>query len=127
MQGDINISKSGFTLLEVIIAVAILGSSLAVLLSSVNRNLILASNSKNLSIARVLAQNKLSEIELEGYPEIREEEGEFEEYPGFKWFLSVTPFEISALESEIRVVKLLITWDNENEDFEVTLAMSDYQ
>jgi general secretion pathway protein I len=121
------ISNSGFTLLEVLIAVVILGSTLAVLLSSVNRNLILASDSKNLSIARMLAQNKMSEIELEGYPDLKEEEGEFKEYPEFKWYLSVTPLKISSLDTDIRVVRLLITWDNENKDFEITLAMSDYQ
>jgi len=120
-------SRSGFTLLEVLIAVVILGSSLAVLLSSVNRNLILASDSKNLSIARMLAQNRMSEIELEGYPEITEEDGEFEEYPGFKWYLSVTPLEISTLETDIRVVRMLITWDNESKNFEITLAMSDFR
>jgi len=114
-------------LLEVLIAVVILGSSLAVLLSSVNRNLILASDSKNLSIARMLAQNRMSEIELEGYPEITEEDGEFEEYPGFKWYLSVTPLEISTLETDIRVVRMLITWDNESKNFEITLAMSDFR
>ena len=118
---------SGFTLLEVLIAVVILGSSLAVLLSSVNRNLILASDSKSLSIARMLAQNMMSEIELGGYPEITEEEGEFEEYPGFKWYLSVTPLKISSLDTDIRVVRMLITWDNESKNFEITLAMSDFQ
>lgn len=120
-------SYSGFTLLEVLIAVVILGSSLAVLLSSVNRNLVLASDSKNLSIARMLAQNRMSEIQLEGYPVITEEEGEFEEYPGFKWYLSVTPLQISALETDIRVVRMLITWENDNKNFEITLAMSDFR
>jgi len=38
--------KSGFTLLEVLVAVVILGSTLAVLLGTVNRNLVLASDSK---------------------------------------------------------------------------------
>ena len=120
-------SGDGFTLLEVLIAVVILGSSLAVLLGSVNRNLVLVSDSKNLSIAKMLAQNKMAEIELEGYPDLKEEEGEFEDYPGFKWYLSVTPLNITALETDIRVVRMLITWDNENKNFEITLAMSDYQ
>ena len=127
MESQSKNSRSGFTLLEVLIAVVILGSSLAVLLSSVNRNLILASDSKNLSIARMLAQNRMSEIELEGYPEITEEDGEFEEYPGFKWYLSVTPLEITTLETDIRVVRMLITWDNESKNFEITLAMSDFR
>ncbi len=118
--------KSGFTLLEVLVAVVILGSTLAVLLGAVNRNLVLASDSKNISIARMLAQNKISEIELEGYPSNKNEEGEFEDFPRFKWYLSVVPLNISSLETDIKIVKLLVTWDNDQQDFEITLAMSDY-
>ncbi len=115
---------TGFTLLEVLIAVAILGASLAVLLGSVNNNLILASQSKNLVIASALAQRKLSEVELDGFPEEGEQEGEFTEATGFRWYMSVTPLGLPGLDTEIRVVRLLITWDEGKRDFEVTLAMS---
>ncbi len=118
--------KSGFTLLEVLVAVVILGSTLAVLLGTVNRNLVLASDSKNLSIARMLAQNKISEVELAGYPSDTNEEGEYEDFPGFKWYLSIVPLNISSLETDIKIVKLLVTWNNDQQDFEITLAMSDY-
>ena len=117
-------SQPGFTLLEVLVAVAILGAALAVLLGAVNKDLILASQSKNLVVASALAQRKLSEIELEGFPEEGEKEGEFAEAPGFKWFVSVTPLGLPGLDTEIRVVRLLITWDEGKKDFEVTLAMS---
>jgi general secretion pathway protein I len=118
--------KSGFTLLEVLVAVVILGSTLAVLLGTVNRNLVLASDSKNLSIARMLAQNKMSEVELAGYPSDTSNEVEYEDFPGFKWYLSVVPLNISFLETDIKIVKLLVTWNNDQQDFEITLAMSDY-
>ncbi|MBI4228703.1 MAG: prepilin-type N-terminal cleavage/methylation domain-containing protein [Deltaproteobacteria bacterium] len=120
------ISNRGFTLLEVLVAVAILGAGLAVLLGAVNRNLIMASQSKNLSIAGLLAQRRLAEIELEGYPEIREEQGQFEEAPEFRWFLSVRPFEISNLDTKIRIIILRITWDDGKKDFQVSMALSDY-
>ncbi len=125
-QKSIINKSSGFTLLEVLVAVVILGSTLAVLLGSVNRNLVLASDSKNLSIARMLAQNKISEIELRGYPENTNEEGEFEDFPGFKWYLSVAPLSISSLDTDIKIVKLLITWNDDQQDFEITLAMADH-
>jgi len=119
-------SNNGFTLLEVLVAVAILGAGLTVLLGAVNRNLIMASQSKNLSIAGLLAQRKLAEVELEGYPEIRQEQGQFEEAPEFNWFLSVMPYEIPNLDTEIRIVILRITWDDGKKDFEVSMALSDY-
>jgi general secretion pathway protein I len=120
----LNIIPSGFTLLEVLVAVAILGAALTVLIGSVNKNLMLASQSKDLVIAGALAQRKLSEIELQGFPEEGEKSGEFEESPGYVWYMSVTPLGLPGLNTEIRMVRLLITWDEGKKDFEVTLAMS---
>lgn len=115
----------GFTLLEVIIAVAIVGSTLAILLGAVNKNLVLASQSKNLSISSFLAQKKMGEIEIEGYPEIGTEEGVFEEAPDFRWYLSVQPYNIEQLGAEIRIVILTITWNEGNNEFTVATAVSD--
>ena len=119
-------SNNGFTLLEVLVAVAILGAGLTVLLGAVNRNLIMASQSKDLSIAGLLAQRKMAEVELEGYPEIRREQGQFEEAPEFNWFLTVVPYQIANLDTEIRIVILRITWDDGKKDFQVSMALSDY-
>ena len=119
-------TNNGFTLLEVLVAVAILGAGLTVLLGAVNRNLIMASQSKDLTIAGLLAQRKMAEIELEGYPEIRQEQGQFEEAPEFSWFLSVVPYQIPGLDTEIRIVILRITWDEGKKDFQVSMALSDY-
>lgn len=115
---------SGFLLLEVLVAVAILGSALAVLLGSVNRNLILTSRSKDLVVAETLAQRKLAEIELERFPDPRQEQGDFTEAPGFRWFLSIVPATVPGLNTEIRTVRLLITWDEGRKEFELTLAMA---
>ena len=119
-------SGKGFTLLEVLVAVAILGAGLTVLLGAVNRNLIMASQSKNLSIAGLLAQRKMAEIELEGYPDIKQEQGQFEDAPEFNWYLTVLPYQIANLDTEIRIVILRITWDDGKKDFQVSMALSDY-
>ncbi len=118
--------KSGFTLLEVIIAVAIIGSSLAILLGAVNKNLLLASQSKNITIASFLAQRKMGEVEVEGFPEIGNQEGSFEDYPEFKWYLSVQPYNIEQLGTEIRIVILTVSWDEGSREFTVATAISDH-
>ena len=118
--------SQGFTLLEVIIAVAIIGSSLAILLGAVNKNLLMASQSKNITIASFLAQKKLGEIELVGLPDIGNQQGVFEEAPDFSWYLSVQPYNIEQLGADIRIVILTITWDEGNKEFTVGTAMSDY-
>ena len=118
--------KSGFTLLEVIIAVAIIGSSLAILLGAVNKNLVLASQSKNITIASFLAQRKMGEIEVEGLPAIGNQEGVFEEHPEFRWYLSVQPYNIEQLGTEIRIVILTVSWDEGSREFTVATAISDH-
>ena len=120
-------AQRGFTLLEVLIAVAIMSASLAILLGSVNRNLVLASQSKNQSIASALAQQKISEIELEGYPQVGEDQGTFDEFPGFNWYLRVLPYDIEQLGTEIRIVILDIAWDEGNKVFTVATAISNYK
>ena len=122
-----NTAEHGFTLLEVIVAVAIMGASLAILLGAVNRNLVLASQSKNQSIAYTLAQQKLAEIEMQGYPEVGQEQGVFEEYPGFNWYVNVLPYDIEQLGTEIRIVMVDIAWDEGNQVFKVATAISNYK
>lgn len=106
---------------------AIIGSTLAILLGAVNKNLILASQSKNLSVASFLAQRKMGEIESEGFPEIGNNEGVFEQDPDFKWFMSVQPYNIEQLGTEIRIVILTITWNEGNNEFTVATAISDFK
>ena len=128
MQEQFNCSRQkGFTLLEVIIAVAIMGASLAILLGAVNRNLVLASQSKNQSIAQSLAQQKITEIELEGYPEVGQEQGIFEEFPGFSWYVNILPYDIEQLGTEIRIVMVDIAWDEGNRVFKVATAISNHK
>lgn len=117
-------NKNGFTLLEVVIAVAIMGTALVVLISSVNRNLDLSIEAKNMQIASTLAERLITRVELEKFPEIREESGTFEEFPEFNWFLSVIPYNISVLGTQIRIVRIVITWDQGNESFEIFSAVS---
>lgn len=117
----------GFTLLEVIIAVAIMGASMAILLGAVNRNIVVASKSKNQSIAYSLAQQKIGEIELQGYPQVGVEQGTFEEFPGFDWYVNVLPYDIEQLGTEIRIVMVDIAWDEGNQVFKVATAISNYK
>jgi hypothetical protein len=96
------------------------------LLGAVNKNLVLASQSKNITIASFLAQRKLGEVEIEGFPEIGNQEGVFEEQPEFGWYLSVQPYNIEQLGTEIRIVILTITWAEGNREFTVATAISDH-
>lgn len=124
LEFDRNNKNSGFTLLEIIVAVALIGVSLSMILGIVNRDIDLASKARDAQIASNLAQNIMTEIELDGYPAIREESGAFEEAEGFEYFLTVAPYNLSQIETYVRIVRVLVVWDEGNEDFEIWRAVS---
>lgn len=97
----------GFTLLEVLISLAIVAIVLITCLRAQNQSIRLYQLSRDLTIATILARQKMGEIELAGFPELEEEEGDFEDaFPEFTWRqrVSETPFE------EARRVDLSIIW-----------------
>ncbi|MEQ9619149.1 MAG: hypothetical protein RIG61_08250 [Deltaproteobacteria bacterium] len=69
----------------------------------------------------------MGEIESEGFPEIGNREGVFEQDPDFKWYTSVQPYNIEQLGTDIRIVILTITWNEGNNEFTVATAISDYK
>ena len=102
---------AGFTLLEVLISLLIIAIVLISCLRAQNQSIRLYTLSRDMTIATILAHQKMEEIENEGtgFPELGEEEGDFEEqFPGFTWkkAVSVTPFE------EARRVDLSIVWQD---------------
>lgn len=106
-RGDEGRSPQGFTLLEVLISLAIIAIVLITCLSSQNQSIRLYHLSRDMTIATILARQKMGEIELAEFPELGEEEGDFQNtFPGFAWRrrVSETPFE------EARRVDLSIIW-----------------
>ena len=103
--------QQGFTLIEVMIAIAIIAIALVVILHSYGLGVSMANESQDFSLATILAQGKMAEIESEGFLEIGGEEGDFgEEYPRFTWRATVaeTPIE------DLRMVTLTVSWDEKN-------------
>lgn len=91
----------GFTLLEVMIALAILGMGLAVLLQAQASSLSSAGRSRDLTVATLLARGKMIDIEKELFDEGFTqgevvEEGDFgdEGHPEVKWKYEVTEVEL---------------------------------
>ncbi len=56
-------SRSGFTLLEVMVSLAIIGGLLVTLISSLNYHMDIAGKHEFVTVASTLARNKLREIE----------------------------------------------------------------
>ncbi|OQW65372.1 MAG: hypothetical protein BVN29_10195 [Nitrospira sp. ST-bin5] len=126
--------ERGFTLLEVLLAVAILAIALPVLLGLRNFDLELQSRSMELTTATLLAQEKLLETELSGSFPIGESTGEFQSpapgvlssitepnrAPGYRWKRSIMPTPLEL----IREVKIQISWPRGQQ--EETMEVSTY-
>ena len=93
---------AGFTLLEVVIALAILSVSLVMLLTTNASSIDNASRSRDITIATLLARSKMIDLELlladEGFTEgDQEENGDFNEegYPEIKWKAEIKEIDIT--------------------------------
>jgi general secretion pathway protein I len=97
----------GFTLLEVLVAVAVLGLALVSLLALHVRNIDLIARDQRVTEATLLARDIMTDVEAGPYPDLGLTEGDFEDeypdrYPGLRWEREVTPTPIPTVR-EVRV------------------------
>ncbi|MDD5434104.1 MAG: type II secretion system minor pseudopilin GspI [Nitrospira sp.] len=96
----------GFTLLEVMIALLIIATSFVVLLHSRNQSILAADYARRMTIATLLASEKMGEMEQGGVSSSGDNSGGFEDYPGFSWQSTVSD---TAYE-HMKEVKVEISW-----------------
>lgn len=78
--------KNGFTLLEVMVSLAIVAVVLVSLLISQSQSVSLQDEIKFNTTAVMLAQKKISEIELEETDKLNSDNGDFgEDFPDYSW------------------------------------------
>jgi general secretion pathway protein I len=100
-------AEQGFTLLEVMIALAILALVGVAFLRAQASSVRLVSESVQVSLATLLAKEKMAELEGEGTLELGKKSGTSEEASvTFQWEQRVTPAEIPAL----RKLQVAVIW-----------------
>ncbi len=83
--------EAGFTLLEVMVAVAIIAISFVSLLGSQSQSISLAAISRFETTASMLARLKLAELQTESFAELSSGEGDFEEdFADYHWQAEVS-------------------------------------
>jgi general secretion pathway protein I len=103
----INFPQKGFTLLEVMVALLIIATSFIVLLHSRNQSVIAADYARHMTIATLLASEKMGEMELEDLLDINEDTGTFgDDYPEYTWTMTVAE---TAYE-QIKEVRVMVVW-----------------
>ncbi len=89
----------GFTLLEVMIAVAVLAIALAAVLGLQSRSLSLAAESRFHTTAALLAQGKMAEMAVTGMGNLASDSGDFGDvFAGYAWRVSVQNADLPGLE-----------------------------
>jgi general secretion pathway protein I len=112
MKYSIGRPASGFTLLEVMIAIAFIGIALIALLSLHHTDMVSVMRGRDLTRAAMLAQSLMSEAEMEGFPNAGTTSGNFEtmyhgQYPNFRWRQQVDP---SAAFPDVRRVRITVLY-----------------
>jgi general secretion pathway protein I len=107
-----DVRQDGFTLLEVLIAVAVLGIALLSLLALEHQDLQSVIRGQEISRAAMLAQALMAQAELERFPPLGATGGNFDQmyagqYPNFRWTRSVEP---STVFPDLRRVEIHVRY-----------------
>jgi general secretion pathway protein I len=127
-------NEDGFTLLEVLLAIALLAIALPILLGLRNFDLGLQERASELTSATLLAQEKLLETELSGQYAIGETSGEFLNLPlgaqtniqavpraiGYRWKRTIAPTPLEL----VREIRIKVSWPRG--EFEESIEVSTY-
>ena len=114
-----NFETSGFTLLEVMVAMAIIAIALTAVLGSQSQSLSLAGEAKFSTTVSFLAQSKMAEIESEKPENLTGNSGDFgEDFPGYRWNLridDVTFDEPEGVSDHLRQIDLTVSWEDNDQ------------
>ena len=102
----------GFTLLEVMVAMAILGIALLGLLGLHHQSMVSVIRAQQTTRAAMLAQAVMTEAELERFPDLGMTSGDFQaafpnEFPDFRWARNVVE---SGMFPDVRKVQVLVRY-----------------
>ena len=114
-----NFKTSGFTLLEVMIAMAIIAIALTAVLGSQSQSLSLAGEAKFSTTVSFLAQSKIAEIESEKPEDLTSNSGDFgEDFPGYRWDLRIDDAafdEPEGVSDHLKQIDLTISWEEHDQ------------
>jgi len=114
--------KGGFTLVEVVVAMAVLGISLVLVIELFSGGLRLARASEEYTVAAQLARQKLEEISLNHQPEEGVKEGDFDHM--YRWQVDVKKTELLPFgketdyspPAELYQIQVRIIWKSGNQE-----------
>ena len=105
----------GFTLLEVMVAVSIIAIVFVSVFRLHTQTLAMSSSVRSYSMAPMLAQGKLAELEIRSPELLSDDSGDFgESFPGYSWEVGVSDVESEILEDtakDLKRIDLTVTFE----------------
>jgi general secretion pathway protein I len=109
--------KDGFTLLEVMVAVAILAIVMVSVYKMHSQSLAMSAEARFYTQAPMLAQSKLAELEISAEGEFTADSGDFEEnFPGYSWRVSIDDVVSEALgevSNDLKRIEITVSYNND--------------
>ena len=109
--------NKGFTFLEILVALAIMGSAFTVLLAAHASASRQAASANRLMVATLLARQTLTETEVDGPSDLGGDSGDFgEEFAAYTWEREVSPISLpldtgfAFTTEDIREVTIRVSW-----------------
>jgi Tfp pilus assembly protein PilV len=114
-------NKKGMLLVEVLVAVTVMGVGLTMVSRSFTNCLRVLESAGDYHIATVLAEEvftRLTVMDADDWPS----KGKFDDYPKFSWTLESGDFEAEGFEDiELKEVTLQVRWERRNRDYRLTI------
>lgn len=109
-----NKTYSGFTLLEVMVAMSIIAIALTALLTSQSQSISLAGEAKFNTTAALLARSKMEEIEIKSGDDLISDTGDFgDDFPDYSWEMNVEDVtfpDVEEFTDYLKQIDLNIYW-----------------
>ncbi len=100
--------RSGFTLLEVMVALAVVAFAFVGLVGLHGRNIQLVDRANKYSRAVLLARELMTQLHFEDVVNLTDGGGAFESYPQFRWERYVDPTTFET----VKRVRVRVIWDD---------------
>ncbi len=103
--------------MEVLVAIAVLATTLTVVYQLHGQTMMISDSARFYTLAPMLAQTKLSELEQGTYKDLADTSGEFgEDYPGFRWSIQIEDMASDLLTArQYHLTRIEITVSREND------------
>jgi type II secretion system protein I len=122
--------RDGFTFLEVMVALAIIAVALTAVLGLQAQSVSMASEAKFYTIAPLLAQSKMAEMEMMEMGGLASSSGDFgEDFPGYFWEISISDVftsEPQSVSKDLERIDVKISWGEEKQN-QYVLRLYDFR